>query len=160
MRPDKLHMFSGVHLHYEIDMCHRTASLLAAGAANGVLNDVLVESYALHLRNLIEFVYWKKAKNPDALGASDFVKSREAWVKARGLVPEVLSSAHDRANKQIAHFTKKRFTSGAPETQWRPGAELTALVGGLQTFLEHADVQRLHPKVRAAIVGLAASVAS
>lgn len=151
-------MFSGAHLSYEIAMCHQTATNIRFGnVAEGVLKNALVESYALHLRNLIEFLYWKTSKNRDGLSASDFVRSREAWLKGRGRIPKVLTVAHDRANKQVLHFTKKRFASGAPETHWLPGVELAALANGLRTFVDHADPEKLHPQVGAVVELLAAA---
>lgn len=129
MRPEKLRMFSAVHLHYEIDKCHKTASLLA-GASDGVLNNILVESYAHHLRNLIEFLYWTP-KKPDDINAVQHVKSNRDWLAARG--------PRRRADKQVAHLTKKRLAYSVLEKMWRPDLELAALRGGLRLFLEHAN---------------------
>ena len=156
MRNEKLYTFSGVHLHYEIDMCRRTARLLG-GAADGVLNNILVESYAIHLRTLIEFLYGSSLR-PDDLSALDFVRAPEPWLDARGTIPEPLEVAQVRAHKQIAHFTKKRFAGGTLETQWRPGLEIPALVAALRSFLEHADPEKLCPNVSDAVDGLASLV--
>jgi hypothetical protein len=154
VRNEKLHMFSGVHLFYEIDMCRRTASLLA-GAPDGVLNNVLVESYAIHLRALIEFLYGNP-KHTDDLSAIDYVREQKPWLDARGAIPAPLKDARDRAHKQIAHFTKKRFADGARQKQWQPGLEIPALVAGLRLFLKHADHRKLHPNVSQAVASFAA----
>jgi len=145
MRPEELHTFSAKHLHYEIDMCYQAATLLPSAAPENVLNNVLVESYALHLRNLIEFLYWSPTR--DDVNAVHFVKSKTEWWSSRGAIPEVLATAKIRADKQIAHLTKKRFADGAPEKNWTPGTEIAALVDGLRLFLRHADPNRLHPVV-------------
>jgi hypothetical protein len=157
MRPEKLHMFSGVHLSYEIDMLYRTAGYLRVGQASA-FNNAFVDSYALHLRNLVEFVYWKQPKDPDGLSAVDFVRARVAWLTARGRPPAVLTAANERANKQIAHFTKKRFADGAVEKQWRPSVEISALLVGLRLFLQHADPARLHSNVKGTVGRLASLV--
>ena len=138
MRNEKLHMFSRVHLRDEIDMCRKAASLLAGGVADRVLNDVLVDSYAIHLRTLIEFLYGSRSK-PDDLRAVDFVTVREPWIHARGSIPQPLKDAQERAHKQLAHFTKKRFAHGALENMWHPGHEIPAVVAGLRLFLRYAD---------------------
>jgi hypothetical protein len=158
VRNEKLHMFSAVHLRYEIDMCCRTASLLAGGP-DGVLNNVLVDSYAIHLRALIEFLY-SPPRKADDLRAVDFVEVRERWLDARGAISKPLKDAQERAHKQIAHFTKKRFSDGAPEKTWRPGLEISALVAGLQLFLQQADPAKLHPSVSAAVARLASLISA
>jgi len=142
------------HLHHEINMCRKTLGLLAGGGADGVLKDVLVESYAIHLRALIEFLY-EPPRKPDDLRAGDFVKTDEARLRARGPKPTVLKEAQERAHKQVAHFTKKRFADGAPEKNWLSGYEIPALVAGLH-LLRHADPAKLHPIVSGAVAGLAA----
>jgi hypothetical protein len=159
VRDEKLHGFSADHLHYEINMCRKTLGLLAGGTADGVLKDVLVESYAIHLRALIEFLYDPR-RNPDDLRAGDFVKVDAAWLRARGAKPKALTDAQKRAHKQIAHFTKKRFAYGTPEKNWMPGYEIPALVAGLRLFLQHADPAKLHPIVSEAVGGLASLVSA
>jgi hypothetical protein len=145
LSPEQLREFSKVHLHYEIDMCHRAAALLPGAAPEHVLNNVLVESYALHLRNLIEFLYWPPTR--DDVNAVHFVRSETEWVSSRGPTPEILATAKTRADKQIAHLTEKRFADGSPEKNWTPGVEITALVDALRIFLAQADPGRLHSVV-------------
>src|SRR5262249_8838764 len=141
------------HLHYEIDMCYQAAVLLPTAAPDNTLNNVLVESYAIHLRNLIEFLYWTPRRGD--VNAVHFVKSESQWLDVRGDIPAVLADAKPRAAKQIAHLTEKRFADGAPEKNWTPGIEIALLLDGLRLFLEHADPIRLHPKVAKAVASLA-----
>jgi len=157
VRPEKLHTFSGVHLHYEIDTCEKAARLLSTTPSGHPLNNFLVESYALHLRSLIDFLYWKPKQ--DDVNAIQFVKSEGKWLAERGAKPpKVLSEARTRADKQIVHLTKKRFADGAPEKNWKPGIEIAVLVDGLRLFLAHADPDRLHPVVAEAVARLATLV--
>jgi hypothetical protein len=151
-------MFSGVHLHYEIDTCEKAARLLMSTIPSGhPLNNFLVESYALNLRSLIDFLYWEPRR--DDVNAIEFVKSKSEWLAARGAKPPpVLSEARTRADKQIVHLTKKRFADGAPEKNWKPGIEIAVLVDGLRLFLAHADPGRLHPVVAEAVARLATLV--
>ena len=146
MRDERLYWFSEAHIYYEIDMLHRT-SLRLLGREDGVYNNALVESYALHLRNMIEFLYLSP-KRDDDVNALHYVKSKSAWLEARGKEPPPgLAAAKIRADKQVAHLTKRRFADGAPEKLWRPGVELPEITTGLALFLEHAKPELLHRKV-------------
>jgi hypothetical protein len=121
------------------------------------LTNALLASYALHLRNLIEFIYWTP-KPPDDVNAVHYVRDKDAWLAARGEASDFLRGVKLRADKQIAHLTKKRFTGDAPEKQWDPIAEISALLPGLRLFLDHGRPELLHANVAAAIERLAALV--
>jgi len=158
MTPDELRAFSEFHLSYEIDMCFGTAELLRPFAApKHVLYNALVESYALHLRNLIEFLYDAPTR-PDDVNAVHYVRADVEWRDVSGTTPSLLEDAKQRAHKQIAHITEKRFADRAPEKEWRFVVELGSLLAGLRLFLQYADPERLHPKVSAAVNGLATFV--
>jgi len=145
------------HISYEIDMCVVSVRLLSAfWPEKNSLTNVLVEGYALHLRNLIEFIYWTPTR--DDVNAVHYVRDKSQWVEARGGVSDFLDGVKERADKQIAHLTKKRFIGDAPEKQWDPTAEITALVTGLQLFRNHARSELVHPKVDRVIARLAAFV--
>src|SRR5262249_51917184 len=102
VRDEKLYFFSGSHLAYEIAMCARMAQLIFAfQPERHTLTNALLESYALHLRNLIEFLYWEPAR-PDDVNAVHYVKSETAWIEARGSASETLLTAKTRADKQVA----------------------------------------------------------
>jgi len=59
---EELHHVFCPALHYESICAIRPATLLPSAAPDNVLNNVLVESYALHLQNLIEFLYWSPTR--------------------------------------------------------------------------------------------------
>ena len=157
MRDEKLYWFSGQHIAYEIEMCARAAHLVLAFAPERhSVTNALLESYALHLRNLIEFIYRKPRL--DDVNAIHYVCDREAWIAARGEVPAYLKVVKDRADKQVAHLTKKRFSGDAPEKQWSPVEEIGALMPSLQVFMERARPELLHANVANALAELAALV--
>ena len=67
----------------------------------------LLESFAIHLRNLIDFLYTDpKDAKPDDLVAADFFNSSAAW--APGAISRSLQEARVRANKEVSHITYKR----------------------------------------------------
>jgi len=127
VRDDELYLYGGAHVRYEIEMCASAAHLLLAFTPErNSLTNALLESYALHLRNLIEFIYWTP-KPPDDVNAVHYVRDKDAWLAARGEASDFLKGVKLRADKQIAHLTKKRFIGDAPEKQWDPIAEIRAL---------------------------------
>ncbi len=150
MRDDELYLYGGAHVRYEIEMCARAAHLLLAFTPErNSLTNALLESYALHLRNLIEFIYWTP-KPPDDVNAVHYVRDKDAWLAARGEASDFLKGVKLRADKQIAHLTKKRSNGTR--------SQRSALLPGLRLFLGHGRPELLHANVAAAIERLAALV--
>ena len=66
-----------------------------------------LESFAIHLRNLIDFFYTQSGNaQTDDLVAANFFDSPSAW--NLGAMPQLLKDARERANKEISHITYKR----------------------------------------------------
>jgi hypothetical protein len=115
------------HLLYEIEMSGATMQGLAAidplEASNfrTTLRNALMESWALHVRNLLSFLYDTRAGKGDVI-AADFIPV--GWAAARGPKPEVLKLAHAKASKEMAHMSFVR--SGLI---WRGGCQGAAVIG-------------------------------
>ena len=73
----------------------------------------MLESFAIHLRNLIDFFYTppNHARNDD-LVAADFFDPPTSWNP--GPISKSLSDARERANKEISHITYKRKSATDP----------------------------------------------
>ena len=72
MRSDTELKEASDHLHYEITMLHGTMLLLATGAlGQSVLLNALIESFTIHARALIHFLYPTNPHQTDVL-AEDF----------------------------------------------------------------------------------------
>src|SRR5271154_3221288 len=94
-----LEEFLGEHLPYEIDMLRATFTCLCMRVFTGALQNGIIEAYAIHARNLLEF----------------FCKDGNAWP-----VDELCDAAYKpmsppkhvlkKINSQIAHLTKNRTT--------------------------------------------------
>ena len=97
------------HLYYEIWMLNSLANGLASGiGGQGPLQNALLESFAIHVRALIDFLYSEKAKN-DAVIAEDYFNSPEIWIRIRPGNSDILRKARIRAHKEIAHLTYERL---------------------------------------------------
>ena len=90
-----------------------TPSLAVAGAAEDLrrLNNILIEGFVIHLRNVIDFLYTKP--QPTDVCAEDFFPAGD-WDKIRPPLSSTLEAARIRANKEIAHLTIDRMTGNPP----------------------------------------------
>lgn len=96
------------HLHYEIQMLRGTMALLASGAiGTSILSNALIESFTIHARALMDFLYPKQSKESDVL-AEDFFDDANTWVATRPDEPPAFGTARGRVNKEIAHITYDR----------------------------------------------------
>lgn len=163
MTDEKLLDYSREHLYYELWMLYETGSLLVKGgfqAGDWVLKNALLESFVIHARVITAFLYPEKAmKKNDDVTSYDFVGNVEAWTSDRGERPAELETLIERANKEVAHLTEKRYASGAPEKLWIPEEIVRMLCGPLHSFVHHAVAKRLDISVKAFIAELAKSPA-
>lgn len=104
------------HLHYEFWMLTSLAKGLASSiAANGWLPNALLESFVIHVRVLLDFLYVEQPK-PDDVIAADYFPSSEEWEKLRPAQSETLKKSRTRAHKELAHLTYARLNV-TPETK-------------------------------------------
>lgn len=95
----------------------------------------LIESAAIHVRNVIEFLYPRSVRKTDVV-ASDFLSAGE-WNRVRPPISESVSDARDRANVQIAHLTTSRVAGAPPKKAW----DFPGLAGELQPVLRRFATQ-------------------
>lgn len=102
------------------------------------LESTPVESFAIHLRNLITFLYPYKKRDNDVC-ATDFFLAKESWERVRPDLNSVLKVAKARADKEVGHLTTLR-QAGTPETKaWdviKLSAEIMPIV---KLFCDSAD---------------------
>jgi hypothetical protein len=111
-------------------------------AGTGVLNNAMLESFAIHVRGLVYFLFPENPKSDDVL-ASHFVKDITLWEKARGPKTDILKKAQSRAGKEIAHLTYERLNI-TPEAKHWAFLEITNEINRVvKIFLQHADQKLL-----------------
>jgi hypothetical protein len=98
--------YSGEHLLYEIEMFRWLASELPGKKESNECS-AFVESFALHLRNLIDFFYTEPFD--DDVVAEYFYDDPSKWGRATTATPPVLLAAKKRADKEVSHLTKTRL---------------------------------------------------
>jgi hypothetical protein len=108
------------HIHYEISMLYSLAGGLASGIAGqgNTLHNALLESFIVHGRALIDFLYPPNKPKNDAVIAADFFNTQEEWEKLRPGQSEILKKAKKRAHKEVAHLTYDRQKVTLEEKGW------------------------------------------
>lgn len=132
------------HLHYEFAMLVGTArGLASAVAGDSVLNNALLESFTLHARALLAFLYADRPRADDVM-AEDFVAD---WVSNRPTEPAALAQIQFRVGKEIAHLTYERLsvTDEAKHWQFVEVAETMSRV--MTAFVLLAPDSSLGPKM-------------
>ncbi len=149
--------YSDEHVFYEIDMffwlaklCGSSSLRLASPSAADTmrLNNVLIEGFVVHLRNVIDFLYLEKPKPTDVVAADFFPTG--VWNSLRP-VSSSLEAARTRANKEIAHLTTDRMAGSPPAKRWDFQGLANELEPLLRLVSANAPSTRLSPKVATAI---------
>ncbi len=149
--------YSEEHVAYEFDMFLWLAHMCGSGAGLGApsaadvtrLNNVLIESFAVHLRNVVDFLYLDSPKPTDVVAADFFDPG--VWERLRPVITATLQAARVRANKEVAHLTTQRITGSPPEKAWDFTGLATEVRPLLRLVAENASPARLSSRVRAAI---------
>jgi hypothetical protein len=129
------------HLHYEINMLRSLAQGLASGiAGQGTIANALLESFVIHLRCVLDFLYPPADQRPDDVVAQDYF---DDWENRRPPMPAKLSKVRGRAGKEVAHLTYARLDVTAEAKRW-PFVELfNEAYEVLDVFLKGVDRNKL-----------------
>jgi hypothetical protein len=107
------------HLRYEFQMLAALAQAIASGISErGWMTNALLESFVIHLRNLLDFFYPPPSSKSDDVVAYDFFHSPSEWDRIRPGMSATLSGARTRANKEIAHLTYARLVVSPESKPW------------------------------------------
>jgi hypothetical protein len=132
--------YSGEHLLYELQYFLVTAKELARHDKPSPMVSVLIESFGIHLRNLIDFFYTPRAKEDDVI-ASDFCPR---WNET---ISSTLKAAKERANKELNHLTLQRTSGFDPSKPWDVVGLFNEVSGVAKAFAGRAPQTKLSPEV-------------
>lgn len=113
------------------------------------LNNVLIEAFFVHLRNVIDFVYPVNVSSTDVVAADFFAPN--GWDSQRPLISSTLKAARLRANKEIAHLTTRRIAGSPPAKDWNFQGLANEIRPLIRLMSAKALATRLSSKVAAAI---------
>lgn len=124
------------HIKYEIDM-YRWAASEVVKPLPLYQRNAMVEVFATHVRNLIDFFYLDRVGHDDAV-AEHFVNN---WRKIRPIMPDILKEAKVKANKQLAHITYSRAVEYGvtKEKGWFVGKISSKLEELIKNFAEEVE---------------------
>lgn len=105
-------------VQYELWMLFEVTSELVANAAvhnerNPFMYNALIESFCIHARNLLHFLYGKRQR--DDVMAEDFIPN---WSDVRPVIPSSLQTIRNQVSKHAAHLTYSRSKT-KPVWDWR-----------------------------------------
>ncbi|MBI4732716.1 MAG: hypothetical protein HY781_11460 [Chloroflexi bacterium] len=110
---------SSKHLFYEYSMFVSLARGMASGIfQQGIINNALLESFTIHVRTLLDFLYATEKAKPDDVIAEDYFQKPEEWHQKRPPKTELLQGVHRRVGKEIAHLSYVRLSITQEEKQW------------------------------------------
>lgn len=122
---EQLRIYFAEHVRYEMQMLIRYSWAIEQGIqTHPAIKHAPVEAYAIHLRNLITFLY-PHAPHSDDVCAKDFFTNDALWEKIRPELGSLLKMAKKRADKEVGHLTTAR-QSGTPRGKEWNVANLTA----------------------------------
>lgn len=96
-------------LYYEASMLISSARGLACDITGmSTIHNALVESFLIHVRLLIEFLY-KDKRYKDNVMAADFFSPPEKWRAIRPVKSKLLDETVEGAHKLLAHLSYTRL---------------------------------------------------
>ncbi len=146
-RSDEVLKAASDHLCYEYWMFRELTQGLAQGATQpGWMHNALVESWAVHLRAIVDFLYPPKSLNPDDVVASDFFENPSEWEAALPAMSETLVRGRKRAAKEIVHLSYRRIGINHEDKQWHFVALAREVEPLIALFLHHVPKSKLGPR--------------
>lgn len=124
-------------------MLSSLAQAIASGIANqGWLTNALLESFVIHVRGVMDFLY-NDSPQADDVVAQDFFPSADAWMKIRPQLSELLSTAKRRAGKEVAHLTYARLVVTPDTKPWPFVAIANEVASVMEVFLKNVPKEKL-----------------
>ncbi len=152
-KPD--HQLRGIfeHLAYEVQMFAETAEVLSTWGAlrdptdeQRVIVNALLESFTIHTRSLLDFLYSPSRPKGDDVVAEDFFDDPKVWYRQRPAKSDLLKGVHKRVAKEVAHLTYARIGITPEAKQWQFNAIAVELVQVFQKFANLLPADLTKPK--------------
>jgi hypothetical protein len=138
--------YSIEHLRYEVSMLFDTGSALPYPTSPmvGFADNAILESFAIHLRNLLDFFYPGLSPQDNDVIAANYYDAGHLPTNFPAQSNQ-LKRAERRAHKELSHLTTERIAGRPPEKAWTTGPLLQEMVNLIQVFAATASAQKLHP---------------
>jgi hypothetical protein len=131
------------HLFYEIWMLQSLARGMASGVfGEGPANNAVLESFVVHVRNLIYFLFAEKPKG-DHVVAADFFDSQDVWEAIQPEKTDLIKASEIRAHKEVAHLSYDRIKVTPEAKPWNFLAIEREITAAFNAFLSSVPTEFL-----------------
>ena len=138
------------HFYYEISMLtfavHRLFEITSSVGKDQSNINMALEILLLHVRSLREFFYAETRQKDDAR-PEDFVEDTDKWERERPEETDLIKEVRERANKELAHLTYKRYYGTPPQKQWNYEAVQMDFLKVVKVFLENVPQRYWGPNL-------------
>jgi hypothetical protein len=126
------------HISYEIEMFELSASRLGSGNLDQFQRNAFLETFILHARCLIDFLYLPNNTKSDDVVADHFFDNPENFHRSRPKLQSLIETQtlKPRAGKEIAHLTYKRLEVTPEMKIWQVSKIHKEINGVLATFFK------------------------
>lgn len=137
-------------LYYEFWMFAKLAGGLASGIlGESIINNALLESFTVHAKVIIDFLYSDGGSDND-VSAADFFANPGEWIRARpartAMLKEMEIDLRYRVAKEIGHLTYDRHVDAPERKPWQFMRIAKEVNVALDVFLEMVPEQLLGPR--------------
>ncbi len=144
---EELSVYSGEHLLYEIEMMFDVLQVDISNLPPQFRMNMTVELFALHLRNLITFLYPTQNQHDTDVYARDYFPDKDEWERIAPPLSATLDTARRRANKELGHLTTERIEGFQDRKKWEIISLTKEIVPILQLFCSSASKSKLNTNV-------------
>lgn len=156
----ELTKYSKDHLHYEIEKFFDVGSLFLRTALpltgdEAVIRIALLESFVIHLRNLLFFLYPHSRKSDnDVISNYFFVDIVKDWQRNRPRITPALDNARTRSHREISHLTVFRRDGRSESKEWPVFQLMQDIKQVLRAFVDNALAARLDSSVKGLVYSI------
>lgn len=143
---DQKRDFLSEHFFYEVVMVYESVLLLGKKGETS-LNNMALETLALHSRILLEFFYEEKKRGDDSR-AVDFYDEEIIWDSIKINIDDTRTLVNLRTNKEITHLTYKRINDGTPDKGWLMQKHTVNILKVCNLFIENLPNKYLSDNLR------------
>jgi len=133
------------HLYYEFWMFGEALRLLSYARGQQDTN-VAIESFGIHARVLVDFLFKPSGSNTDVL-ALDFLDDENSWLEFIDDKKEIYEYVRLRTGKEIAHLTTNRLDITPDDKKWDCIDIHKKITELFIEFLKRVPDERIEPKL-------------
>lgn len=139
---------TSIPLNYEFRMFKTLTQGMASDVfGQGAINNAVLESFTLHARIMLDFLYATNKVQEDDVIAEDYFDNPSQWKGVRPSKTENLEIIHRRVGKEIAHLSYARLEITNEEKSWPFIKIYEDINNAFDAFLKNVAENRLNKKL-------------